>query len=444
MQFQECLPVMGGCQVSTILQNLDTSDPQNLNLIIPPSELRAPPVDSSYNVQSNYIIIKDNAIVRKEKCPPLNNDILKDEKKKDNFEDMLYFVCNLCPFLCTQDSKITEHLENAHKSNTFIKLPELKCPACINVFYHRMSLRSHLIHDHGVGNSDLTRIIQAVSYYSTKHKNKQKMSRHTTQVIRKSLETKTDITDISDVSQTYDMDKCDIKHQEEEKVVLPQVDIAQNNSEKIISTLMKQTSPVGKYGDSKKANSCIISGCKARLQAMDKMTYHLNSHFENGFRCNECGERFLCWKPLTSHLWRLHKVNMELFACDKCDYKTVSLAKLNNIHKLIHGEARAYTCNICDKSFKNVKQLRNHKFLHREKTKHSCPECLKSFSYRGQLKIHMDMVHKKLKPFSCNLCGYKGSSKTSLKMHSRQHTGRVNMLDSQPEPAVSRFVFTLK
>lgn len=48
------------------------------------------------------------------------------------------------------------------------------------------------------------------------------------------------------------------------------------------------------------------------------------------------------WKPLTSHLWRAHSIDMELFACDKCDYKTNSLSKLNSIHKLIHSNVKAF------------------------------------------------------------------------------------------------------
>ncbi|GJQ79168.1 hypothetical protein Trydic_g5417 [Trypoxylus dichotomus] len=42
---------------------------------------------------------------------------------------------------------------------------------------------------------------------------------------------------------------------------------------------------------------------------------------------------------------------------------------------------------------------------------------------RRQLRIHTDGVHKKIKPFLCNFCGYKGSTKSSLRMHMRQHTG---------------------
>lgn len=79
---------------------------------------------------------------------------------KESFEDMLYFVCNLCPFLCTKETKITEHLENVHKNKISSKLVQLKCPACVNIFYHKASLKSHLLHDHCVENNDINLIVQ--------------------------------------------------------------------------------------------------------------------------------------------------------------------------------------------------------------------------------------------------------------------------------------------
>nr|CAH7755591.1 unnamed protein product [Callosobruchus chinensis] len=421
---EECLPVIGTCQVTSILQNFGTTDPQNMDLIILPST----DLDNTYDAptQNNYVILKDNgtptSTVKKVKCKAVRKN--QDIKKKENYENMLYFVCNLCPFLCTNDVKIREHLENAHKNKTTIKLPKLKCPACANIFYHRMSLRSHLIHDHGVGNSDLSQIIQAVLYYSSKQK-------ETIQKITKPVEVKS----LSEVEENgAQIDSVDDNHnndfndttQKEERISLPQVDMAQNSSEKLIISLMKQSDPVTKCIDSKKTNKCIITGCKVGFQSIDKLNYHLQCHTEDGFKCHTCGENFLLWKPLTSHLWRMHKIDMDLYSCDKCDYKTDSLSKLNNIHKLIHGDVRAFACSICTKTFKNSKQLRNHKITHQEKTKkslHRCQDCSKHFTDKRHLRIHNDVVHKKIKPFLCNFCGYKGPSKSSLKMHIRQHTG---------------------
>lgn len=94
------------------------------------------------------------------------------KKQQNNYEDILYFVCNACPYLCTKDEKIKQHVETAHRNQTTPKLFQLKCPACPNTFYHKVSLRSHLIHDHGVSNSELSSIIQATVYFAKKNQSK--------------------------------------------------------------------------------------------------------------------------------------------------------------------------------------------------------------------------------------------------------------------------------
>lgn len=87
-----------------------------------------------------------------------------------------------------------------------------------------------------------------------------------------------------------------------------------------------------------------------------------------------------------------------------------------------------FQCETCLKAFKNQKQLRNHKRIHRDSAKKEpkvCDLCSKSFSDTRRFRSHMDSVHKKLKPFLCNYCGYKGSCKASLRMHIRSHTGAL-------------------
>ncbi|XP_074035693.1 uncharacterized protein [Leptinotarsa decemlineata] len=186
----ECLPVIGSSQVSSILENLEQSgsetNNQNLDLIILPSTDFKHTAENPLSLHDNYIVLNESGNAKR-----LQSDYTK--RKKDDYEDMLYFVCNMCPFLCTEDTKIAEHLENAHINNTSVKLPELKCPACPNIFYHKISLRSHLIHDHGVANSDLSQIIQAVIYYSQKSKTKEKEDQlkeqnRIAEIVKKALE----------------------------------------------------------------------------------------------------------------------------------------------------------------------------------------------------------------------------------------------------------------
>lgn len=451
---QECLPEIG-CQVSSLLSDLDvtivekppganTMDTMEL-IVLRNNEFKLPQATAKENTSlvtpMKPIMLKtmNTSKVEKPKKP----------KTQDNFEDMLYFVCNLCPFLCTKDAKITEHVQNAHKNKSITKLLNLKCPACQNVFYHKVSLRSHLIHDHGVGNSELNRIIQAVVYFTKNNKvakpNVQSKVENGTNQCKnemevkylekmihseKILQTENEMSDTNDRdSEMQDSNHAtdfDQSNSSKEEVCLPKLDISQENTEKLFNSTLKRHSTLTKYLDQKKLHKCVIPLCKVKLEDPNKMNYHISSHTDNSYKCLECGEQFSFWNPLRGHLWRVHKVDMELYSCDKCDYKTFSLGKLNSIHKPIHSDVKSFVCTVCEKAFKNAKQLRNHKETHREKSSkavHVCEFCNKSFFEKRQLRVHTDGVHKKIKPFLCNYCGYKGSSKSALKMHIRQHTG---------------------
>ncbi|ERL89923.1 hypothetical protein D910_07282 [Dendroctonus ponderosae] len=493
-------------EVSSILQNLDSSHSdhnlQNMDLIILHENDYKLPLDGPLNLHTNnYIVLKDPIAVDHEDVieTPEKKEVLSRSVEsslirnlqptdlslslvggsdlsntssisppskhydKESFEDMLYFVCNLCPFLCTKETNITKHLENVHKNKTLTKLVQLKCPACNNIFYHRASLKSHLLHDHCVANSDLNLIVQAIVFYSNKENKTDELGKTARKdpATEKPLDSKDGVTRLItcdySISQNGVTSKDSIKPElaapepskpsnveliltacsgqmeaetveipapaEAEKILLPQVNITPNNSKTLITSLMKEPDPVVKYISSQK---CVYASCKVILKDPKAMDYHIDSHLNNGFMCLECQETFTLWKPLTSHLWRQHKVDMELFACDKCDYKCNSLSKLNIVHKPIHSDVKSHQCETCLKAFKNQKQLRNHRRIHRDNVKKEpkvCDLCSKSFSDTGRFRSHMDSVHKKLKPFLCNYCGYKGSCKASLKMHIRSHTG---------------------
>ncbi|XP_058178487.1 uncharacterized protein LOC131294457 [Anopheles ziemanni] len=120
---------------------------------------------------------------------------------------------------------------------------------------------------------------------------------------------------------------------------------------------------------------CDIKECGARFRQPDRLEYHRKCHLpatacsaESGaIRCPECGSlEFRNWNTLHTHLWREHAVDMELYACQLCSFKTPVLCRLTNTHMKIHSEERNFKCAICSKAFKNNKQLRNHRRSHRD------------------------------------------------------------------------------
>lgn len=418
-----------------ISNNLEVSP--NMEFIVLPNTDYKLNVSFNSMMTNNYVNLKNQ-----------NEKPSQDIKPKTS-NDVNYMFCDLCPFLCTNEKRLTDHIHNVHENGNTIKLTKYKCPACINIFYHKMSLRSHLLNDHLVSSSDLNKIMSAVVKKKDLDKSdfNKGVSKHGSITI--SCKNEFDLKygeKLTKISTENILSDEKVQNNNElisngilpctNEVIdngvnsiivnLPTVDISPNNTEKMFNNYIKKNNSLSKFLD-KKLQKCNVPLCKVRLQNMEKLNYHIKCHMDTSFKCPECSEIFSFWKPLTGHLWRLHKIDMELYSCDKCEYKTFSLGHLNNVHKLIHNDTKPFVCNICLRGFKNSKQLRNHKSSHRQKTDKTstfvCDTCTKSFSDRRQLRIHIDGVHKKIKPFLCNFCGYKGATRSSLRMHMRQHTG---------------------
>ncbi|KAF8782789.1 zinc finger protein 836-like [Argiope bruennichi] len=178
---------------------------------------------------------------------------------------------------------------------------------------------------------------------------------------------------------------------------------------------------------------CEFKGCNVRFRALDNLEYHNKCHASGGsFACPECGCTFEKWGGLAGHLWRNHKNDMELHACDQCPFRTHSLSRLENIHKKIHLDECLFLCDTCGKKFKNGKQMRNHRAIHFNKPKvksavsrdFKCKVCSNHFLSKVLLRHHLDTVHNiKPKIYVCNFCEYTSHKRSTFEMHMRKHTG---------------------
>lgn len=68
---------------------------------------------------------------------------------------------------------------------------------------------------------------------------------------------------------------------------------------------------------------CEFKGCNIRFRALDNLEYHKKCHVSGGnsFACPECGMTLVNWGTIANHLWRIHKNDMELHACDQCPFR---------------------------------------------------------------------------------------------------------------------------
>jgi KRAB domain-containing zinc finger protein len=67
-----------------------------------------------------------------------------------------------------------------------------------------------------------------------------------------------------------------------------------------------------------------------------------------------------------------------------------------------------HTCHICNKQLKTSSSLGYHiKMVHSDERPHECPYegCDKAYKTKYDLRVHKNRIHKRKKPFACEICG---------------------------------------
>ena len=133
-------------------------------------------------------------------------------------------------------------------------------------------------------------------------------------------------------------------------------------------TRLRRMNPNIKLSEDHMGSECGADGCGVRLKGEDNMEYHRRCHAESDgskkqspFACPECPEVFSVWALLAQHLWRAHRVDMELHSCQQCNFKSYYLNTLRygqNWSKPTH----VYERNKPSKTIKNIMMNPNSKF----------------------------------------------------------------------------------
>lgn len=152
------------------------------------------------------------------------------------------------------------------------------------------------------------------------------------------------------------------------------------------------------------------------------------------FKCLECASESKLWRDCTSHMWKEHKIDIDLLKCPFCTFRAVFAVKVYR-HLQVHEQLKGFLCSLCSTSFEQFSQLRQHvatahidkKGPSRWYSKKTCDICSNVFATSKTLSKHIKAVHNRIKPFICNVCGYKSARKSTWEIHMRQHTGEKPM-----------------
>lgn len=187
---------------------------------------------------------------------------------------------------------------------------------------------------------------------------------------------------------------------------------------------------------------CSIDDCSLHFSNAKLLKYHKRCHNPSNshqITCPECEiEEFKNFNTLHTHLWRQHGIDMDLYACKLCTFKTPILSRLKNFHSKTHSSEKNYKCEYqkCNKRFKNSKQLRNHAQTHvkrknpqinnaeNDEKKIRCGICNKGFSSESGLYIHFNEHKRDEKRFICEEkgCEYSTNDHNSYRRHKFQHS----------------------
>lgn len=107
------------------------------------------------------------------------------------------------------------------------------------------------------------------------------------------------------------------------------------------------------------------------------------------------------------------------YLCTLCkDFPTMNKKEFTKHSLDVHGQHIVAFCDLCCKSFKSESGARKHKKMHLG-TRAGCPTCHlcgKHFQDSSHLKAHM-LSHSDYRAFSCNICGKSYKTEAVLQKH---------------------------
>ncbi|KAI8433203.1 hypothetical protein MSG28_015294 [Choristoneura fumiferana] len=174
--------------------------------------------------------------------------------------------------------------------------------------------------------------------------------------------------------------------------------------------------------------------CGNRFTQKSVLIKHIRIHTgETPFSCNICHKKFSRSFTLACHL-RIHgekyvkelkpktQIPPESWTCELCN-KTFKNKAYRHTHMQIHTRVKEFSCEMCQKTFANFTNLEKHMKVHSEKGR-TCTVCGKEFKTQANLARHM-LVHTGERPFPCSFCEMRFTQKSVLVKHERVHTGEL-------------------
>ena len=130
----------------------------------------------------------------------------------------------------------------------------------------------------------------------------------------------------------------------------------------------------------------------------------LNRSIHYSYGCDICGKSFKTTRILRNHIKSRHE-GQSIYQCKSCGKCFTVSGSLKNHVNIIHGGLKKFKCDSCTKSYNHSIDLKRHiKIIHEGIRNYMCVSCGKTFTTSGSLKIHSSTHERPERQYNCKSC----------------------------------------
>jgi len=183
---------------------------------------------------------------------------------------------------------------------------------------------------------------------------------------------------------------------------------------------VKETAQENVTIDKESAYKC--SECNKTFAKKSNLRNHMGLHStsERKYKCQDCQETFAWKSSLNRHRERQHTGETIEYPCTWCEKKYKVLSILNDHVKRDHFHERKHQCDLCEKSFFKINDLKYHRRVHLSIKPYVCSTCGKKFSHVSHYYRH-ERIHTGVKPYECDVCSKTFNQSNAMKSHRKTH-----------------------